>query len=48
MTLLALLTEPPRVHVVFRVTGTADHGRLEGALRSEMTLGAADLRMRSG
>lgn len=41
--LLALRAESPRVHVVLRVAGAAHHGRLCGAQRFYMALGAADV-----
>jgi len=45
VTLLALRSEAPGVHVIPRMTRSADHRRLDLVLRPDMAVGAADLGM---
>ena len=42
MALLALLTEPAGMHIVFRVAGAADHRRLDDILGLQVALVAPD------
>jgi hypothetical protein len=47
MALLAFRAEAPGMHIVACMAGTADHRWLDDVLRPDVTVGAADLRVRA-